>query len=220
MPARLSDVKAIAAGGYHTVALKADGTVVVWGSDSYELRNVPAGLTNVLSISGGTDNVFAICTAYTVTFDANGGTPVPDSQTVAEGAMAITPATAPTKAGFVFDGWYKDAEATAFDFATPINSDVTLNAGWLAPSDLITDASGYITENIANGNIINVGSSLNAKLTNITAELNNSNTKAALNQLHTFINAVAAQKGKKIETATADQLIQNAQLIIATINQV
>src|ERR1035437_220435 len=42
VPAGLSGVvTAIAAGGYHTVALKTNGTVVAWGDNSYGQTNVP-----------------------------------------------------------------------------------------------------------------------------------------------------------------------------------
>jgi len=50
---RLSNVVAIAAGEYHSVALKDDGTVVTWGDNSYGQRNVPAGLSNVVAIASG-----------------------------------------------------------------------------------------------------------------------------------------------------------------------
>src|SRR5207237_4827155 len=43
----------IAAGEYHSLALKADGTVVVWGDGSQGQRDVPTGLTGVVAISGG-----------------------------------------------------------------------------------------------------------------------------------------------------------------------
>ena len=38
-----SGVTAIAAGYYHTVALKNDGTVVAWGANEYGQTTVPAG---------------------------------------------------------------------------------------------------------------------------------------------------------------------------------
>ncbi|NQX01482.1 putative Ig domain-containing protein, partial [bacterium] len=37
----------------HSVALKQDGTVIAWGSSSYSLNSVPAGLTDVIEISAG-----------------------------------------------------------------------------------------------------------------------------------------------------------------------
>lgn len=58
MPAGLSNVVAIAGGWAHSLALKADGTVVVWSSDdmlSGDLgaTNVPSGLSNVIAIATG-----------------------------------------------------------------------------------------------------------------------------------------------------------------------
>ncbi|MBI5772868.1 MAG: hypothetical protein HZA89_03880 [Verrucomicrobia bacterium] len=50
-----SEVTAIAAGGYHTIAIKKDGTVLVWGGEGIEFgeTNVPAGLSNVTAIAAG-----------------------------------------------------------------------------------------------------------------------------------------------------------------------
>jgi alpha-tubulin suppressor-like RCC1 family protein len=47
----LTNVIAIAAGRYHSLALKPDGTVAAWGL--YGQTNVPAGLTNVITIAAG-----------------------------------------------------------------------------------------------------------------------------------------------------------------------
>jgi alpha-tubulin suppressor-like RCC1 family protein len=44
---------AIAAGNTHSLALKADGTVVVWGDNSYGQLNVPAGLSGIDLIGVG-----------------------------------------------------------------------------------------------------------------------------------------------------------------------
>ena len=44
---------AIAAGWYHTVALKGDGTVVAWGYNGYGQCNVPPGLSGVTAIAAG-----------------------------------------------------------------------------------------------------------------------------------------------------------------------
>jgi hypothetical protein len=53
MPAGLNDVTAIAAGDYHSLALKNDGTVVAWGSNGHEQVTIPAGLSNVSAIAAG-----------------------------------------------------------------------------------------------------------------------------------------------------------------------
>lgn len=60
VPAGLSNVTAIAAGAGHALALKADGTVVAWGDDSYGQTNVPAGLSNVVAIAAGADHSLAL----------------------------------------------------------------------------------------------------------------------------------------------------------------
>lgn len=43
----------MAAGFAHSVALKRDGTVVCWGDNTYGEINVPAGLSNVVTIAAG-----------------------------------------------------------------------------------------------------------------------------------------------------------------------
>jgi hypothetical protein len=53
LPSNLTNVVAIAGGGYHSLALNADGTVVSWGFDTYGETNVPEGLTNAVAIAGG-----------------------------------------------------------------------------------------------------------------------------------------------------------------------
>ena len=52
-PAGLSNVVAIAAGIYHSLALKTDGTIVGWGDNTYGESTSPPGLTGVVAISAG-----------------------------------------------------------------------------------------------------------------------------------------------------------------------
>lgn len=67
---------------------------------------------------------------FTVTFDANGHGTAPDAQTVDAGKTATKP-TDPSESGFVFGGWFTDAECTTeYDFSTPVKSDMTLYAKW------------------------------------------------------------------------------------------
>jgi hypothetical protein len=56
----LTNVVAVAGGAYHSLALKADGTVVAWGAGTsnalapnYGQAMVPAGLTNVVAVAAG-----------------------------------------------------------------------------------------------------------------------------------------------------------------------
>ena len=65
---------------------------------------------------------------YTVTFNSNGGSPVA-AQTVVDGDSASRPAN-PTRAGYTFNGWTMGG--TAYNFTTPVTSDITLTAQWTA----------------------------------------------------------------------------------------
>lgn len=69
--------------------------------------------------------------AYTVTFETNGGSAI-EAQLVPEGTFATKPATAPTKEGNLFEGWYTEQTMTnRFYFYTPITKDITLMPnGW------------------------------------------------------------------------------------------
>ena len=67
---------------------------------------------------------------YTVTFDTDGGTPVPPAQEVEYGRTAVEPASAPTKTGYTFDGWYLGNEKYVFSDA--VEQDITLKAKWEA----------------------------------------------------------------------------------------
>ena len=90
---------------------------------------------SILMLAGLT--LFAACsdddndkTVYTVTFETDGGTPVPSAQKVEEGSTITAPATTPAKAGYVFVYWYLSGATTAYNFQTPVNRDITLHAKW------------------------------------------------------------------------------------------
>src|ERR1700739_2154907 len=50
VPADLTNAVEIAAGGFHSLALRQDGTVVAWGDNNFGQTNVPAGLSNVIAV--------------------------------------------------------------------------------------------------------------------------------------------------------------------------
>ncbi|KAK3582200.1 hypothetical protein CHS0354_023736 [Potamilus streckersoni] len=68
---------------------------------------------------------------YTVTFNSNGGSTVPNA-TVNHGSRVTKP-TDPTRVGYAFGGWYKEEASTnVFNFDTEtITANITLYAKWL-----------------------------------------------------------------------------------------
>lgn len=66
-------------------------------------------------------------TAYTVTFDANGGTVSPASRSVTRGS-AIGALPTPTRSGYDFQGWYSGS--TLVTSSTVVNGNLTLTAQW------------------------------------------------------------------------------------------
>ena len=69
--------------------------------------------------------------SYTVTFDSQGGSPVPPITGIGPGS-AITEPENPTYENFIFKGWYKEAEClTPWDFnQDTVNNNITLYANW------------------------------------------------------------------------------------------
>ncbi len=80
IPAGLSGVTAIAAGSFHTVALKSDGTLVAWGLNSTGQTTIPAGLIEVSAIAAGRQHTVALKSDGTVVAwgsNADGQTTIP-----------------------------------------------------------------------------------------------------------------------------------------------
>jgi PKD repeat protein len=78
--ANLSNAVAVAEGFQHSLALKADGTVLAWGNNSYGQATVPSGLSNVIAIAAGGDHSLALKNDGTVTawgWNSYGQTNVP-----------------------------------------------------------------------------------------------------------------------------------------------
>jgi alpha-tubulin suppressor-like RCC1 family protein len=71
---------AVAAGGFHSVVLRVDGSVVAWGKDRYGQTNVPPSATNVKAIAAGRDHSLALRNDGSVVawgLNADGQTNVP-----------------------------------------------------------------------------------------------------------------------------------------------
>lgn len=87
--------------------------------------------------NGGNDG--STETKYTVTFDTQGGSAIA-SQSVVSGGYATRPETDPTKDGYAFTGWYKEASAeNSFTFdSEAITADTTIYAAWVDASNVAT----------------------------------------------------------------------------------
>lgn len=65
----------------------------------------------------------------TISFDTQGGSEM--SPLVIRAGETVTIPCEPTKEGFIFDGWYLDADfANSFNIGEPINGDIVLYAKW------------------------------------------------------------------------------------------
>ncbi len=88
-PAGLTGVVAIAAGFYHNLVLKYDGTLVGWGGNSYGEATPPAGLSNVVAVTAGGYHSLALKSDGTVVgwgYDGDGEATPPAGLT---GVVAI-----------------------------------------------------------------------------------------------------------------------------------
>lgn len=104
-----------------------------------------AGSTFVISAN---ITLYAVWSAdsLAVTYDEQGGSSVADGTTMTGGSIASSPGT-PTRAGFVFDGWFtasSGGSALSFPYVHGRNTNFTLYAQWTASSRTLTiDASSY-----------------------------------------------------------------------------
>lgn len=109
------------------------------------LLGVVLALTVAASCSSGSGSdpapIPVTAATYTVSFDTDGGTPIPPDQTVTAGGTATMPETNPEKGDYFFAGWYT-SNGTLYTFTSPVNSDITLTAKWQCTITL--DANGGI----------------------------------------------------------------------------
>lgn len=80
---------------------------------------------------------------YKVSFDLNGAEGSIDPQEVEYGSAASKPKSDPEREGFVFEGWFKDAQGTEeFNFDEPVKADTTIYAKWTELLTVSFDAAG------------------------------------------------------------------------------
>ena len=113
------------------------------GADAQAKTNAD-GTASILfgeNFKGGLQNLMVtIKEIFTAVFDADGGSPEPDSQKVKEGDKVQKPSTDPTKDGYTFRYWA--ADGTAYDFERAVDGDITLVAVWDKNSSRSSSSSG------------------------------------------------------------------------------
>lgn len=70
---------------------------------------------------------------YNVIFDSDGGSAM-DAQELRSGEKATNPGTPERGSGYTFNFWKLRGESIAYDFSTPVTSDIELVADWTAPT--------------------------------------------------------------------------------------
>ena len=85
--------------------------------------------------------------SYTISYDANGGSGAPSSQSKWYGINITLSSSMPTKTGYSFSGWSTSSAATTVNYAAGatfgLNADTTLYAVWKANTYTVTyDANG------------------------------------------------------------------------------
>lgn len=118
-----------------TIATALEKAYEGYSSNSTHPNSVPSG--NIDADGSLVLKLYYDINQYTVTFDENGGGSYDHSQTVRHDGKATAPAVNPTRAGYTFDTWYKEAGCnTAWNFAVDtITSDTTIYANWAPNTD-------------------------------------------------------------------------------------
>jgi uncharacterized repeat protein (TIGR02543 family) len=111
-------------------------------SNGFTISNISVATSYSVKAEGGScdnasspptsNSVAIVLTSYNVTFNANGGSPVPSVQPITCNSTATAPTQSPSKTGYNFVGWFIDtSNSSAFNFSTPITAAITLNAKWV-----------------------------------------------------------------------------------------
>ena len=119
------------------------------GKSAYELYKEKFGYEGteeqwLIDLANGN---LGIVETHTVTFDAQGGSPIPEEQKIRHGEKLTRP-NDPTREGFVFDGWYYQGEKWSF-VGYVVTEDMTLTAQWSEADSgcEVTYANGFDIDN-------------------------------------------------------------------------
>ncbi|TVP94276.1 MAG: hypothetical protein EA374_07610 [Acholeplasmatales bacterium] len=100
--------------------------------------------------------------SYTLTFETYGGSNV--SPVTASFGSALSTVSSPVRPGFVFGGWYRDADFTEpFEFTTMPAEDTTVYARWIEQAYSIQGHHVFLREDFATGELVPDGQLMDAE---------------------------------------------------------
>ena len=120
-------------------------------------------------------------TTYTVSYNANGGSGAPSSQTKTHGVALTLSSTVPTRSGYAFAGWATSSSATTATYAPgssyTTDANLTLYAVWtLNKYEITYDANGGTnapaTQNKAHGTNLTLSTTIPTKHYTVTFNAN------------------------------------------------
>ena len=88
------------------------------------------------NISQALERIFNTLKVYTVTFDSQGGSKIPEKIVDENENLDEKQLEIPEKDGFIFEGWYKEANCiNPWNFEDSVTKDITLYAKWSINDD-------------------------------------------------------------------------------------
>jgi hypothetical protein len=111
----LNQVVAIAAGDYHSLALRSSGVVIAWGDNSSGQTTVPTAVTNVLAIAAGSFHSLALLPGGAVT---GWGSDLQGQISFQPGLQSVTAVAA----GALFSLTLAGQPAASFTMSTPLRN--------------------------------------------------------------------------------------------------
>lgn len=192
----------------YTNTLAANSDIAVNSGDHIYIVSVDDN-GNVIAWTDATvsdANIKKAETIYNITFDSQGGSVVTKISNIPSGSSITEPAS-PIRTGYIFDGWYKEADCiNAWNFNTDIvTNNITLYAGWTA-KQVHVNGGGATPSNPApttvNGTVIdgNTGKEVSTVPVEVTID-NNGNSKVTVDASKVIV--FKAPDGEK--SAISDQ---------------
>ncbi len=138
MPAPNTNFIAVAAGGWHSLGLKADGTIVAWGLNDEGQTTVPAPNTNFIAVAAGTVHSLGLKADGTIvawgrSFEGQIAVPTPNTNFIAVAAGEYHSMGLKADGTIVAWGWNDDGQTSVpppnADFGVNINSGVAPDSG-------------------------------------------------------------------------------------------